>query len=61
MKFLASAVPITESTQVTVHRERWAKVLLELVQALHKEGFVHGDLHHLRGGHHDAHRLRLGG
>jgi hypothetical protein len=28
---VASAVPITESTQVAVHRERWTKELLKLV------------------------------
>jgi len=44
MEFVASAVPITQSTQVAIHRERWAKELLDLVQALHEEGFVHGDL-----------------
>jgi hypothetical protein len=30
MEFVASAVPIFESTQVTVHRERWTKELFEL-------------------------------
>jgi len=44
MEFVASAVPITKSTQVAIHCERWAKELLDLVQALHKIGFVHGDL-----------------
>jgi hypothetical protein len=44
MEYIESGVPITHSTLLPAHRDRWAKELQNLMHNFHAEGLVHGDL-----------------
>ena len=44
MEYIEPSVPITDSSLLLTHRERWITELRDLVHSFHEKGFVHGDL-----------------
>ncbi|KAF8224895.1 hypothetical protein L208DRAFT_1380904 [Tricholoma matsutake] len=44
MEYIESGIPITHSTLLLAHRDRWTEELQRLMDCFHVEGLVHGDL-----------------
>lgn len=44
MEYIESGIPITHSTLLLAHRDRWTEELQRLMDRFHVEGLVHGDL-----------------
>jgi serine/threonine protein kinase len=44
MEYIESGVPITHSSLLPAHRDRWMAELRGLMHSFHEKGFVHGDL-----------------
>jgi tRNA A-37 threonylcarbamoyl transferase component Bud32 len=44
MEYIESGVPITHSSLLAAHRNRWMAELQDLMDSFHAKGLVHGDL-----------------